>query len=234
MKSAVNKFIETARTAKIVGSNLSAKVELWADAELKDVLDRLDDELRFVMITSQVLVNAFDATQGEASDLAGLNVQVSAADGEKCVRCWHVLPRCEYTCYTSRSMWSLYYQPSYRPRRREKGMPNPQQKKGLFQFYPHNLVWVGLAILAIVLDQWTKWIASTHLNYADPVPVLPFLNWTLLHNYGAAFSFLSDAGGWQRYFFTSLAGIVSVNLLFWLMRMPKNRESAAHSRLPLF
>ena len=92
VKSAVNKFIETARTAKIVGSNLSAKVELWADAELKDVLDRLDDELRFVMITSQVLVNAFDATQGEASDLAGLNVQVSAADGEKCVRCWHVLP----------------------------------------------------------------------------------------------------------------------------------------------
>ena len=100
-------------------------------------------------------------------------------------------------------------------------MPNPQHKKGLFQFYPHNLVWVGLAILAIVLDQWTKWIASTHLNYADPVPVLPFLNWTLLHNYGAAFSFLSDAGGWQRYFFTSLAGIVSVIFLFWLMRMPK-------------
>ncbi len=61
-----------------------------------------------------------------------------------------------------------------------------------------------------------------HLNYADPVPVLPFLNWTLLHNYGAAFSFLSDAGGWQRYFFTSLAGLVSVIFVFWLMRMPKN------------
>ena len=100
-------------------------------------------------------------------------------------------------------------------------MPNPQPKKGLFQFYPHNLVWVGLAIAAIILDQWTKWIASTSLNYADPVAVLPFLNWTLLHNYGAAFSFLSDAGGWQRYFFTSLAGIVSVIFVFWLMRMPK-------------
>ncbi len=70
------------------------------------------------------------------------------------------------------------------------------------------------------VDQWTKWIASTHLNYADPVPVLPFLNWTLLHNYGAAFSFLSDAGGWQRYFFTSLAGLVSI-FVFWLLRMPK-------------
>src|SRR5690606_26125183 len=50
------------------------------------------------------------------------------------------------------------------------------------------------------------------------------LNWTLLHNYGAAFSFLSDAGGWQRYFFTSLAGIVSVIFVFWLMRMPKNMK----------
>ena len=100
-------------------------------------------------------------------------------------------------------------------------MPNPQQKAGLFQFYPHNLLWVGLSILAIVLDQWTKWIASTHLNYADPVPVLPFLNWTLLHNYGAAFSFLSDAGGWQRYLFMGLAGLVSLIFVFWLMRMPK-------------
>ncbi|MCG2607997.1 MULTISPECIES: signal peptidase II [unclassified Acinetobacter] len=100
-------------------------------------------------------------------------------------------------------------------------MPNPQNKKGLFQFYPHNLLWVGLSIVAIILDQWTKWFATTHLNYADPVPVLPFLNWTLLHNYGAAFSFLSDAGGWQRYFFTSLAALVSVIFVFWLMRMPK-------------
>ena len=48
------------------------------------------------------------------------------------------------------------------------------------------------------------------------------LNWTLLHNYGAAFSFLSDAGGWQRYFFTSLAGLVSILFVFWLLRMPKN------------
>ena len=100
-------------------------------------------------------------------------------------------------------------------------MPNPQNKKGLFQFYPHNLVWVGLSIVAIVLDQWTKWIATEHLIYGQQNPVLPFLNWTLLHNYGAAFSFLSDAGGWQRYFFTGLAGVVSIIFLFWLMRMPK-------------
>ena len=92
VKSAVNKHIETARNAKLVGSNLSAKVELWANDELKAVLNRLEDELRFVLITSQVIVNTFDETQGEASDLEGLRVQVSAAEGEKCARCWHVLP----------------------------------------------------------------------------------------------------------------------------------------------
>ncbi|MGL5158974.1 MAG: zinc finger domain-containing protein, partial [Acinetobacter junii] len=92
VKSAVNKHIEVARNEKLVGSNLSAKVELWANEGLKAVLDRLGDELRFVLITSQVQVHAFDATQGQEADLDGLRVKVSAAEGEKCARCWHVLP----------------------------------------------------------------------------------------------------------------------------------------------
>lgn len=116
-------------------------------------------------------------------------------------------------------MWSLYCERHWSWRSEKICLIH--KLKRLIQFYPHNLIWLGLSVLAIVLDQWTKWIASTHLNYADPVPVLPFLNWTLLHNYGAAFSFLSDAGGWQRYFFTSLAGLVSILFVFWLLRMPK-------------
>ncbi|OTG63804.1 isoleucine--tRNA ligase [Acinetobacter silvestris] len=92
VKSAVNKQIETARNAKLIGSNLSAKVELWANSELKTVLDQLENELRFVLITSTVVVHAFDAAQGEVTDLEGLRVKVSAAEGEKCARCWHVLP----------------------------------------------------------------------------------------------------------------------------------------------
>ncbi|WP_343597764.1 isoleucine--tRNA ligase [Acinetobacter sp.] len=91
IKSAVNKQIEVARNAKLIGSNLSAKVELWADAALENVLNTLGDELRFVLITSQVQVHAF-AEQGEATELEGLRVQVTAASGEKCARCWHVLP----------------------------------------------------------------------------------------------------------------------------------------------
>jgi len=85
-----------------------------------------------------------------------------------------------------------------------------------------NAAWLLLSLLAIVIDQWTKSVAVAHLVYAQPVPVMPMLNWTLLHNYGAAFSFLSDAGGWQRYFFTSLASVVSVIFAVWLLRLPKN------------
>ena len=92
VKSAVNKQIEAARNAKLIGSNLSAKVELWANPELKAILDQLDNELRFVLITSTVMVNTFDAAQGEATEIEGLRVKVSAAEGEKCARCWHVLP----------------------------------------------------------------------------------------------------------------------------------------------
>lgn len=99
-------------------------------------------------------------------------------------------------------------------------MPNPQKEKQS-KIQAANTKWLGIPLLAIILDQWTKHIASTSLNYADPQHVLPSLNWTLLHNYGAAFSFLSQAGGWQQYLFTGLASVVSVIFLFILMRMPK-------------
>jgi signal peptidase II len=85
-----------------------------------------------------------------------------------------------------------------------------------------NAVWLLLSVLAIGLDQWTKVLATHYLVYKQSVAVLPFLNWTLLYNYGAAFSVLSDAGGWQRWFFTGLAGLVSVVLVVWLLRLPKN------------
>lgn len=82
--------------------------------------------------------------------------------------------------------------------------------------------WLMLSIVVIVLlDQWTKFIASGHLTFGQPVPVLPVLNWTLLHNHGAAFSFLSDQGGWQRWFFTGVSAIASVGFTIWLCRLPK-------------
>jgi len=79
--------------------------------------------------------------------------------------------------------------------------------------------WLALAILVVALDQATKLLATGMLEYASPVRVMPFLNWTLLHNTGAAFSFLSDAGGWQRWFFTLLAAVVSGVLVVWIFRL---------------
>ena len=85
------------------------------------------------------------------------------------------------------------------------------------------LKWLWISIAVIVLDQLTKYLATDMLIYADPVAVVPFLNLTLLHNTGAAFSFLSQAGGWQRWFFAAIALLVSVGILFWLKKLGRDK-----------
>ena len=76
--------------------------------------------------------------------------------------------------------------------------------------------WLLLALLIVVLDQLTKQLADNLLAYGDPLAVLPSFNLTLLYNKGAAFSFLNSAGGWQRWFFTAVAVVVSIVIVFWL------------------
>ncbi len=82
-------------------------------------------------------------------------------------------------------------------------------------------LWYALALLVVILDQVSKLVASGALDYARPVAVTFFFNWTLLHNPGAAFSFLSDAGGWQRWFFVAVAVGVSLVILVWMARLPR-------------
>lgn len=82
------------------------------------------------------------------------------------------------------------------------------------------LPWLWLSVLVILLDLGTKYLASSNLEYGVSVPVLPFFNLTLLHNTGAAFSFLADQSGWQRWFFALLAVGVSILLIAWLRRLP--------------
>jgi len=87
---------------------------------------------------------------------------------------------------------------------------------------PNALPWLGLSAMLLAVDQWTKWLATASLEYNRPVPFIDgFWNWTLVHNYGAAFSFLSSAGGWQRWFFTVLALVISTGLTVWLARTPR-------------
>lgn len=78
--------------------------------------------------------------------------------------------------------------------------------------------WLVLSVLLIVLDQWTKSVAVGALTYLTPVPVVPGLNWTLVHNLGGAFSFLSNHDGWQRWFFLIVSSVVTVVLIEWLRR----------------
>ena len=79
--------------------------------------------------------------------------------------------------------------------------------------------WLALALLVVVLDQLTKALANHLLTYAEPLAVFPSFNLTLLYNPGAAFSFLSDASGWQRWFFVAISTVATVLLIFWLKRL---------------
>lgn len=88
----------------------------------------------------------------------------------------------------------------------------------------YMLNWLWLSFVVIVLDLGTKYIASSQLEYAMSVPVFPFFKFTLLHNTGAAFSFLAGASGWQRWFFIVLAVIVSGVLTVWLSRLKSNEK----------
>lgn len=83
--------------------------------------------------------------------------------------------------------------------------------------------WLLLSVLVIVIDQVSKLWITWDMQLFDSVPLLPHLNITLLYNEGAAFSFLADAGGWQRWFFIVLGIGVSVYIIFWLRGMPKTQ-----------
>ncbi len=84
--------------------------------------------------------------------------------------------------------------------------------------------WLLLSAVVVALDYWTKSLATESLTLYRPVEITSWLNMTLAHNYGAAFSFLSDAGGWQRWLFTGLALVVTLVLVVWLFRLPAREK----------
>ncbi|MFV9996373.1 MAG: isoleucine--tRNA ligase [Arsenophonus endosymbiont of Dermacentor nuttalli] len=87
----VNKVLEKARADKLIRSSLEAAVTLYADTELTEILNRLDDELRFVLLTSQAkVIDIVKApVQAQDSELSGLKIAFHKAEGDKCPRCWH-------------------------------------------------------------------------------------------------------------------------------------------------
>ncbi len=87
-----------------------------------------------------------------------------------------------------------------------------------------RLKWLWLSLLAIVLDFASKQMAEHFLQFAQPVYVLPVFDLTLLYNKGAAFSFLANESGWQRWFFTVIALSVSSVMTVWLMKLKSNEK----------
>ncbi len=83
--------------------------------------------------------------------------------------------------------------------------------------------WFGLAGLVVVFDQISKWVVLSNLRPGEMIYVAPFWNWVLTFNPGAAFSFLADQPGWQRWFFTVLALAISGWIALELRRHPEQK-----------
>ena len=87
--------------------------------------------------------------------------------------------------------------------------------------------WLGLGVLVLILDRVTKYVVVSEMAYGDRIQILPFFAWVRWHNPGAAFSFLADAGGWQRWFFIVL-GVGFCIYLFWeFVRLRQNEKMLA-------
>lgn len=89
------------------------------------------------------------------------------------------------------------------------------------------LKWLWLSLLAIILDQVSKLAIAANMQLFQSIRLMPFFNLTYVHNTGAAFSFLSEAGGWQRWFFAGLAMVISLIIAVWMARLTKQETLLA-------
>jgi signal peptidase II len=89
------------------------------------------------------------------------------------------------------------------------------------------LKWLWITAVMVIIDQVTKQWAEHALEKFTPYAVMPNLNWYLTYNEGAAFSFLSDAGGWQRWFFTVIALVVGAALVYWIKTLKQHEKVSA-------
>ncbi|MCY4428725.1 MAG: signal peptidase II [Halieaceae bacterium] len=88
------------------------------------------------------------------------------------------------------------------------------------RFTPPLMLWLSIAVVVVFLDQWSKGLAVSQLQYGAPVRILPVLNFTLQFNSGAAFSILSDLGDTGRWLLSALSILISVGLLVWMFSLP--------------
>ncbi|PCJ46688.1 MAG: signal peptidase II [Gammaproteobacteria bacterium] len=84
--------------------------------------------------------------------------------------------------------------------------------------------WLALSLLILVLDQITKQLIVDNMTLYERIEILPFFNLFYIHNLGAAFGFLSDQPGWQRWFLSIITTLVSLGILFWLTRLKSSQK----------
>jgi signal peptidase II len=95
-------------------------------------------------------------------------------------------------------------------------MPNTAGRFG-------RLGWLWISVLVLILDQTSKYYFEHSLELYQQIVVIPnYFSWMLAYNTGAAFSFLADSGGWQRWLFAMIAVVVSAVLIVWLKRLGRN------------
>ena len=95
----------------------------------------------------------------------------------------------------------------------------------LEMLHPRKLIfWYLIALFVLILDQLAKRVITNSFNYGDVQNITFYFNVVRVHNHGAAFSFLSDAGGWQRWALSAVAGIVSVGIIIWIALLPENKR----------
>ncbi len=95
------------------------------------------------------------------------------------------------------------------------------------------IIWMIVAVVIVIVDQLTKWAIIEWVPLYDKIPLNTFINLTHQKNSGAAFSFLADAGGWQRWFLAVLASAVSIVIVVWLWRIRNEEQNILTAGLAL-
>ncbi|MEA3161814.1 MAG: signal peptidase, partial [Gammaproteobacteria bacterium] len=93
--------------------------------------------------------------------------------------------------------------------------------------------WLLVSVLVVLADQASKYYITQNFGEFEHITLLPVLDITRMHNVGAAFSFLASASGWQRWVFIGLAGVVSVGIIVWLLRLRERAQGLLSCGLAL-
>ncbi len=110
-------------------------------------------------------------------------------------------------------------------RESQKNIGITEKNKGItYKCFSIRILGILIALFVIFFDQASKWLVTETLEYAETVSVSPSFALTLRHNTGAAFSFLAEAAGWQRWFFVGVAAVVSSIIFVWLGRLSSQEK----------